>query len=349
MSVLAGPPQVADDAALFTLPDDGYAGVALAHELRQPRVVPFAREAGGWQLVLGRPSVERLEYLLEIDHGDGNIERVPDPTNPLRAPGAFGEKSVIEFPGYTPPDWISDDESAGGTVLETSLPSHLLRTSVKGAIWAAAETDPRAPLPLVLVHDGPEYARYSQLVRLFDHLVAFGEVPPFRAVLLPPPLDRNEMYSASHRYARVLREEWIPALHELAPFAGAPIGMGASLGALSLLHAQWERPGLFSGLLLQSGSFFRRRYDSHEAGFARFARVARFVSTVAGGRSTPESMPVTITCGTGEENLDNNLFMAATLAAQGWQVQLVQHRDGHNWISWRDTLVPHFADLLLRT
>jgi enterochelin esterase-like enzyme len=348
VSVLTAPPQVADDAALFVLPDDGYVGVALAHELRRPRVVPFSRDDGGWRLLLERPPVDRLEYLLEIDHGNGNVERLPDPSNPLRAPGAFGEKSVLEFPGYTAPEWISDDESAGGAVLEAALPSRLLRTSVDAAIWAAAETDPRAPLPLVLVHDGPEYARYSQLLRLFDHLVAFGEVPPFRAALVPPPLDRNEMYSASHRYARVLREEWIPALHELAPFPGAPVGLGASLGALSLLHAQWERPGLFGGLLLQSGSFFRRRYDSHESGFGRFTRVARFVSTVAGGRSTPESIPVTITCGTGEENLDNNLFMAATLAAQGWHVRIVQHRDGHNWISWRDTLVPHFAELLLR-
>src|SRR6202007_2492291 len=99
--------------------------------------------------------------------------------------------------------------------------------------------DPHASLPLLVVHDGPDYARYADLLRLFDHLVAFAELPPFRAALLPPPLDRNESYSASARYARVLGAEWLPALAEAAPFPGRPLGLGASLGALALLHAHW--------------------------------------------------------------------------------------------------------------
>jgi enterochelin esterase family protein len=339
-------PVVADDHALLTLPDRGLARVALVHELRRPRVVPFERQGSDWVLRLERPPVDRLEYLLELEGRDGGVQQIPDPTNPRRAPGAFGDKSVLEFPGYAEPAWVRDEESAGGAILETSLPSRLVRTSVDILIWAAAKTDPDVPLPLLLVHDGPEFARYSQLLRLFDHLVASGEVPPFRAALVPPPLDRNEMYSASHRYARVLAEEWVPALRQLAPSPGPLLALGASLGALSLLHAQWYEPGLFSGLFLQSGSFFRRRYDAHESGAPRYARITRFVSTVAGGRRTPDPIPVTITCGTGEENLDNNLFMAATLAAQGWEVRVVQHSDAHNWVSWRDVLHPHLAELL---
>ena len=60
--------------------------------------------------------------------------------------------------------------------------------------------------------------------------------------------------------------------------------MGASLGALGALHAHWLHPGAFSGLFLQSGSFFRRRSDGHEAGFPRFTRLTRFVVRVPGGR-----------------------------------------------------------------
>jgi enterochelin esterase-like enzyme len=340
-------PVVSAEAVGLALPDRGYRCVALAHELRRPRLVPFLRTGGGWRLRLERPPVDRLEYLLELEHGDGRVELICDPTNPRRAPGVFGDKSVVEFPGYEEPAWVTDAESPAGEIAELTLGSALLRTSVDALVWAAAETEPSLPLPLLVVHDGPEYARYSQLLRLFDHLVAFGEVPPFRAALVQPPLNRNEMYSASHRYARVLREEWMPALEALAPPRRRPIGLGASLGALSLLHAQWETPGLFGALLLQSGSFFRRRWDSHESGFGRFARVARFVSAVAGGRRTPERIPVTFTCGTGEENLDNNRFMAGTLARQGWEVRLVEHRDAHNWVSWRDALHPHLAELML--
>ena len=107
---------------------------------------------------------------------------------------------------------MSDDESPNGRLEERSLRSRALRTSVGALVWTPADADPAEPLPLLLVHDGPEFARYGGLLRLCDHLVAFGEVEPFRAVLLPPPLDRNESYSASARYARALVEEWLPAL-----------------------------------------------------------------------------------------------------------------------------------------
>jgi enterochelin esterase-like enzyme len=341
-------PALSESVAVLSLADRGYRRVELAHELRRPRLVPFRRGGARWELRLERPPVDRLEYLLELEHRHGRVERVPDPGNPLRAPGAFGEKSVLEFPGYEPPAWTRDDESERGELRPLPLASRRLRTTVEAMLWSAAETEPREPLPLLLVHDGPDYARFSDVLRLFDHLVAFAEVPPFRVLLLPPPLDRNESYSASARYARVLAEEWLPALAEAAPSPTRPLGLGASLGALSLLHAHWAAPAAFGGLFLQSGSFFRRRFDAHESHVARFDRITRFVSAVAGSGAGPEPVPVTITCGTGEENLDNNRFLAGALHNRGWDVHLVEHRDAHNWISWRDVLHPHLAELLLR-
>jgi hypothetical protein len=195
-------PAVTEDAVELSVPDGRFRSVALVHELRRPRVVPFERHGGRWELRLPRPPVDRLEYLLELERRDGSRERGPDPRNPLRAPGPFGEKSVVEFPGYASPAWLDDDESQTGELRELPF----------GILWSAAESEPDQPLPLVLVHDGPEYAAYSSLLRLFDHLVAFGELPPFRAALLPPPGDRNESYSASTRYARLLADRWLPAL-----------------------------------------------------------------------------------------------------------------------------------------
>src|SRR5262249_41844245 len=87
--------------------------------------------------------------------------------------------------------------------------------------------------------------------------------------------------------------------------------------ALVLLHAHWTSLGLLGGLLLQSGIFFRRRFDSHESHVARFDHITRFVSTVAGSSPGPAPIPVTLTCGTDEENLDNNRFLAEALAARG--------------------------------
>jgi len=315
--------------------------VSLLHELVRPRQVPFERRGDRFELELERPPANRLEYLLELESRKGETQVVHDPANPVQAEGPFGAKSVLEFPEYRRPDWVDDAESPAGALEQLDLGG---RQAVQAIVWTAAEA-PAGPLPLLLVHDGPEYAEFSSLLRLLDHLVAFGELPPFRAALLPPPGDRNESYSASVRYARVLVEDW---LAQLEPFSGRPVGVGASLGALSLLHAHWTHPGTFGGLFLQSGSFFRRRLDSQEARTPRFARITRFVSRVFGGRGEVERIPVTLTCGTAEENLGNNRAVASALARQGWEARLVEHPDAHNWVSWRDSLHPHLTELFLQ-
>ena len=55
-----------------------------------------------------------------------------------------------------------------------------------------------------------------------------------------------------------------------------------------------------------------------------------------------------MTCGTAEENLDNNRTLVEALHRRGWDVQTYWNRDAHNWISWRDSLHPNLAELLLR-
>jgi enterochelin esterase-like enzyme len=135
----------------------------------------------------------------------------------------------------------------------------------------------------------------------------------------------------------------------VAPFTHRPVGLGASLGALAFLHALWSRSVLLGGLFLQSGSFFRRRFDAHESAYGRFARITRFVGTVVGGRGGAAPVPTTITCGAAEENLDNNRVMAAALQEHGFPARLVEHPDAHNWVAWRDALHPHFAELVLRS
>jgi enterochelin esterase family protein len=324
-----------DGASLvFTLRDRRYRRVALTHALRQPRSVPLARDRGRWRLAWTPPGALRVEYQFEVEHRDGRVERIADPDNPV---------SVAELLGYEPPAWTADGESAPGELRRVVLPSRLLRTELACDVWSAADADPERPLPLLVVHDGPEYAERAQLLRLLDHLVAFGELPPLRAALLPPPGDRDEAYSASTRYARALVEEWLPQL------GGSPVvAVGASLGALAALHAHWTRPGAIGGLFLQSGSYFRRRLDGQEAGFGRFTRIARFVATAVNGRNEPPRVPATITVGAAEENLENNRVLAEALQARGWDARLVEHPDAHNWTSWRDVLHPHLADLLVR-
>ena len=160
---------------------------------------------------------------------------------------------------------------------------------------------------MLVAHDGPEYAEHSALLRLLPQL------PPLRATLIGP-VDRNEIYSASARYARALADEILPSL----PPAPVRIGLGASLGALALFHAHRRYPESFDALFLQSGSFFRRA-ESYERWFPRYERIARFVGGVH--RNRPErTIPLVLACGTVEENLAANRALAESLAARGYDV-----------------------------
>jgi enterochelin esterase family protein len=255
---------------------------------------------------------------------------------------------VIEFPGYEPPEWVLDNEAPPGEVRELPLRSRRFRSTLPALLWSPADGDPHEPLPLLVVHDGPEYAQYSSLTRLLDHLVSFGETPDLRALLLPPVVNRDEVYSASTRYADGLVAEFLPAAVRHAPSGRQLVFLGASLGALAALHAHVRHPELAAGLFLQSGSFFRPRFDAHEATLARFSRITRFVSRAHGRLPLAPPIPTVVTCGTAEENLANNRALAAALDRRGWPVTTFWSRDAHNWTSWRDALHPLLAELLVR-
>jgi enterochelin esterase-like enzyme len=329
-------------------PKGELAGVALVGELWKRRPpVPFARRDGRWELHVPRPPVDRFEYELQLTYRDGRMAFALDPDAPV-APGPFGDKSVVELPGYEVPRWV-DAHAPEGRIRSLRVPSARLRTAVEGLLWSPWATDAAEPLPLLVVHDGPEYALYSELVHFLDVATARGRLGGLRAALLAP-VRRNEHYSASARYADALVGEVLPAIADLAPAPAGlrPVGMGASLGALAFLHAHRRHPGSLGGLFLQSGSFFRQRYDRQEADFPRFRRITRFMGTVFGATAWPEPVPVSLTCGTGEENRHNNAATAAALARQGYPVALSEIRDAHTWVGWRDALDPHLPELLAR-
>jgi enterochelin esterase-like enzyme len=325
----------------------------LADLLKREPPRSFSRAGPGaeWELRLPAPPADRVEYQLELQYRNGRTELVCDPAVP-RTPGPFGDKSVLELPGYRTPDWLDDDEAPAGPVKPLALRSRLLHGEVRGLLWSPAGADPAAPLPLLVVHDGPEFARYSALVRMLDSAAAEHELPPMRTALLGPVAgQRDEHYSASGRYASALERELLPRLTELAPAPAdreSRVGMGASLGALAMLHAHRVRPGTFGGLFLQSGSYFRARFDRHERDFPRFDRIARFVGTVLRADEWPDAIPVGMTCGTVEENAANNQAVFAALARQGYSVDLREVRDTHNWVAWRDSLYPDLVTLLQR-
>jgi len=334
-------PVVTDTTVTFQLADPGarLRGVRLYQEVRVPgRALQFGWTDGRWTLLLTRPPVNRMEYLFQLRHANNHVETITDPANPRRAAGAFGDKSVIEFPQYQPPRWL-DWAPAPGRTSQVVVPSQVLGESVTATVWSPAQ--PGGELPLLVAHDGPEYAALGGLEQYLTALIGAGELPPLRLALLAPG-ERNRWYGADPGYARALVTEVLPAL----PPSPLRIGAGASLGALAMLHAHRSYPQTFQALFLQSGSYFTPELDPQERRFSRFGPVTRFVAEVQQAVADPAPVPVAMTCGGLEENLANNRAMADTLRGLGYSVTLREVADVHNFTAWRDALDPGLTSLL---
>ena len=215
-------------------------------------------------------------------------------------------------------------------------------------MWAPAETRVDDPLPLLVSHDGPEMDTYGGLTAYAAALIASGTLPPFRVALVAPG-PRNKRYAANPAYSRALTNRLVPALTESVATRGRPVLVGQSLGALAALHAAWTSPATWAGLFLQSGSFFTPLLDAQESGFELWREVTGFVSSVmAAEQAAPDAPPMTLVCGSAEENYANNLALRDHLGAVGVEVGWGEVRDGHTWTCWRDTLDPHLTGLLTR-
>src|SRR5438876_9674539 len=157
---LSSGPVVEADRVTFRLPDPNrrLESVRLYQQVGVPAErLAFTRVRGAWTLRLDRPAVDRMEYLLELEHPNGSRETITDPANPSRVQGAFGDKSVVEFPGYVRPSWL-DRPSVAASVDEFAIPSGQLGATVRGLLWTPDALDAEVAAPVLIANDGPEYA-----------------------------------------------------------------------------------------------------------------------------------------------------------------------------------------------
>ena len=170
------------------------------------------------------------------------------------------------------------------------------------------------PTGVVVAHDGPDYHRYGELGRYTAAMIGAGRVPPYHLVLLPPG-ERFEWYSASPAYARALAGDVLPKLAAELGTDRPVVGVGASLGALAMLHAPAPPPGRVRRAVPAVRQLLPAAV--RPAGVRLPALPADRPVHRPGrcARADGPAVPVALTCGAVEENLANNRDMAKVLRA----------------------------------
>jgi enterochelin esterase-like enzyme len=305
-----------------------------------PTLVPMQKLSGTdlWYVAEDIPRMSRVEYKLEVIRGEKH-RWIRDPLNPHFARDPFGANSVCQGEGYDRPEWTHEDpETRPGTIEELTFTHSPWGDDRHVSLYLPARFRRSRRYPLMVVHDGGDYLRYSALKTVLDNLIHRGEVAPM-IVALTHPGDRMVEYPDDPRHAEFIVERLVPELESKLPLYGNPSArclMGASFGGVAALSVAWRHPGMFGKLLLQSGSFAFTDIGDHKRGRA-FDPVVRFVNAfrIAPGKPADK---VFMSCGQYETLIYENRSMYPFLQEIGMDVRFTEARDGHNWENWRDRL-----------
>jgi enterochelin esterase-like enzyme len=291
-----------------------------------------------WYLVLTLPRESNVQYKLSVRKGEAQ-RWILDPFNPERALDPFGANSLVHTDGAARPGWtLPDPDVRPGALQEVSFYSAAFAGERYVRVFLPARLRQNRLYPLLIVHDGSDYLRYSSLKTVLDNLIHRLEIAPM-IVALTDPGDRLKEYADDPRQARFLTEELLPFFEKEFPIRAEPAArglMGASFGGVASLSCAWRYPGTFGCLLLQSGSFGFSDIGPHHHG-PSFDPVVEFVNAFRAQPGRP-SERVFVSCGMYESLIYENRSMLPVLQATGMDVHYVEARDGHNWANWRNRL-----------
>lgn len=301
---------------------------------------PFARvpDTRLWHLRLPATDGGRFEYKLAV-HGPGGEQWINDPLNPDRAGDPFGENSVCHSFGYARPEWSLPRGAPAGRVETLDVESPTFGQTRQERVYLPAAYREDGAHPLVVIHDGRDFVSYADLTVSLDNLIEAGDLPPLVAVLAQAG-DRMSEYPRGRRHARYLVEELLPAVtarHAVTREPGGRVLLGASLGAVASLATAFRFPGVFGGLVLQSGTFVLDQAKLAGRTHPVFHRTARLVRAI---RRAPDLPGTRAYVSTGElEGLaQENRALADVLRERGVDVMFRASWDGHHWHNWRDHL-----------
>jgi len=292
-----------------------------------------------WYLVLELPEGSRVNYQLEIRHGD-HLEQINDPLNEKLSYSPVGTSSVCFGHGYESPEWtVPNPDARPGELVDLTVRSRALRRDCPVTVYLPARFRRTASYPLLLVHDGPDFLQYAAAKTVLDNLIHRLDVAETVVAFLHPQ-DRLTEYANSTTHSRFLTSELLPRLETELPLAGkrsARCLMGSSFGAVASLSAAVRAPDTYGSLVLMSGSFVFTDIGADHGGGEAFDPVVKFVNRYR-SRPTHVADRLFVSCGVYEPLIVPNRSMVPTFESADMTVRYVEARDGHNWENWRDRL-----------
>jgi enterochelin esterase-like enzyme len=316
--------------------------VGIEHRMTAvPIPLPLRRLKGTdlWYASVELPRGARIQYRILVRRGD-QIESMDDPLNPRVAGDPIGSQSVLEADGYVTPDWTYPDPAAvPGELVDLRIASRALRREAHLTLYIPSRMRRDRRMPLMVVHDGGDFLRYSSMATVLDNLM-HRRLMADCVVAFIHPGDRLREYAASAAHSRFLTTELVPQIEGSLQLVGEPRGrvlMGASFGGVAALAAAVRAPGFYGALLLESPSL-RFTEATAPATFGEvFEPVVRFVNSV---RARPKKVTkrIFLTFGAFEPLAVPDRAMVEVLERMCDELRVVEALDGHNWISWRDRL-----------
>ena len=289
--------------------------------------VPLEEAAPGvWTHTLTLPRDSYVEYAFQNAQGT----RVKDPLNPRLVTNGFDNfNHFFHMPESEPtPLARRQRDVPRGTVTRHVLDSREFFIGRQRAVHLYAPPTSE-PCPLVVVLDGTDYLKRTQLPTIVDNLIAQGRIRPVALALLANGgSSRTVEYSCSEATLRFVLDLVLPLarseLHLVDERAepGVHGVLGASLGGVMALYTGLRTPEVFGRVLSQSGAFSVWDRDFNVFQLAL--------------HPLPRPLDIWLDCGHFEPLVEGNHRILPLLQASGHRTEYREYHGGHSYAAWRD-------------
>lgn len=281
------------------------------------------------------PATARIDYKLLVD-GESWIL---DPRCPSTCVGGYGPNSELRMPGYRPPPELLPP-AGGRAVPEGRVERFTFASAALGEdrtywVYVPPGAEGAADLPSVWFHDGDGYLEYADAARIFDRLIALGDIPPAFGIFVPPVERGEELGSSGDAYLRFVADELLPAIRDRYPVSRDPARtatVGISLGGAAAVRFALARPDRFGRAAGHSGAYggpddpIVRDVLEGPLRPARFHLVVGTYETALGGDPVRGNL------------LESQRRLARALAERGYDHRAHEFPEGHSWGLWKAQL-----------